>query len=101
MNYEFLVVALLAISVFTNLTVEAIKKVLDKKSTEYSSNVLAAFVAVGLSIISSICYLLYAGVAFDVKMLIQIIVLAYMSFLVSTLGYDKVIQSMEQVRKIK
>ena len=42
MTMEFLIVALFAVSLLTNLTVEGIKKLLDKKSVDYSSNVMAA-----------------------------------------------------------
>ena len=36
MTMEFLIVALFAVSLLTNLTVEGIKKLLDKKSVDYS-----------------------------------------------------------------
>lgn len=35
MTMEFLIVALFAVSLLTNLTVEGIKKLLDKKSVDY------------------------------------------------------------------
>ena len=75
MTMEFLIVALFAVSLLTNLTVEGIKKLLDKKSVDYSSNVMAA---VG----------------------VELIALAYLSFLVATNGYDKVIQAIKQIKQI-
>lgn len=42
MPISFLTTALLIVSVITNLTVEGIKKLLDRTKVKYSSNVLAA-----------------------------------------------------------
>ena len=59
MTMEFLIVALFAVSLLTNLTVEGIKKLLDKKSVDYSSNVMAAVTAVVISVALSAGYLIY------------------------------------------
>jgi len=56
MTMEFLIVALFAVSLLTNLTVEGIKKLLDKKSVDYSSNVMAAVTAVVISVALSAGY---------------------------------------------
>lgn len=42
MSISFMISALLAVSLLTNLTVEGIKKLLDESNVKYSSNVLAA-----------------------------------------------------------
>lgn len=96
MNIQFLSVALLGISIFTNLTVEAIKKFKDKSNTQYSSNILAVIVSASLTIVSSVFYIVLNNIPFTMIVGVQIIVLIYLSFLVSTLGYDKVVQSIKQ-----
>lgn len=101
MPVEFLTVALLFISTATSLSVEAIKKVLNNTGTEYSSNALAAIVAVVIALVVSVFYTILSGIAFDVTIIIQTIVLMFFSFLASTLGYDKIVQLIEQLQGIK
>lgn len=98
MSMEFLFVALLAISVLTNLTVEGIKKFLDKKSANYSSNVMAAITSVVISIAVSAGYLIWTETALNARIAVELIALAYLSFLVATNGYDKVIQAIKQIK---
>ena len=92
MTMEFLIVALFAASLLTNLTVEGIKKLLDKKSVDYSSNVMAAVTAVIISVALSAGYLIYTETMLNAKIL---------SFLVATNGYDKVIQAIKQIKQIE
>jgi len=101
MNVQFLSAALLAISVFTNITVEAIKKFKDKNGATYSSNILAVVVSMVLTIISSIVYIVYNNVGFSFMVGAQILIMIYLSFLISTLGYDKVMQSIKQIMEKK
>lgn len=98
MPVTFLSMALLAISLATNLTVEGIKKLLDETAVSYSSNVLAVIVSMVLSCAASVGYLILNGVVFDLKIGVQIILLVYLSFLVATVGYDKVVQMITQVQ---
>lgn len=101
MPMEFLFVALLAISFLTNLTVEGIKKIFDKKSSNYSANVMAAVTSVVLSIAISSGYLIWTETALNARIAVELIALAYLSFLVSTNGYDKVIQAIKQIKAYK
>lgn len=98
MTISFLLSALLAISLATNLTVEALKTLFDKVGKKYSANMLAATVAVLLCAAASAGYILYFGLALTVKMGVEIAVLMYLSFLVSTVGYDKVVQMITQFK---
>ena len=101
MTMEFLIVALFAVSLLTNLTVEGIKKLLDKKSVDYySSNVMAAVTAVVISVALSAGYLIYTETMLNAKIGVELIALAYLSFLVATNGYDKVIQAIKQIKQI-
>lgn len=97
MNAQFLITALAAISVLTTLTVQAIKKLLDERKITYSSNALAAMVAIGMSLICSIAYCLYNTIFVNVQVVISILTLMFLSFLGSTVGYDKVTQLIKQM----
>ena len=89
MPIYFMTTALLIVSLVTNLTVEGIKKLLNETTIKYSSNVLAAVVAVLMSCAVCAIYLIMNDVAFT------------LSFLTSTVGYDKVIQMIQQIRDTK
>lgn len=97
MPITYLTPALLAVSVLTNLTVEAVKKILDQTKIKYSSNILAAIVAVVLSAAISIAYLLATKTAFSIMVAVEMVALMYLSFLVATVGYDKVMQTLKQI----
>lgn len=91
MSISFLTGALLAISLLTNVTVEAIKKIMDGIGKMYSSTLMAVIVSVVITCALSVGYLILNGIAFDLEVGVQIIALIYMSFLTATLGYDKIV----------
>ena len=101
MTISFMTSALLAVSLLTNLTVEGIKKLLDESNTKYSSNVLAAIFSTILSGAVCAIYLIMNDVAFSVKIGVEIAVIMYLGFLISTVGYDKVVQMLKQLKDTK
>ena len=98
LDFNLLTVGLMAVSVLTNLTVQAIKTLLNKGDKNYSSNILAAIVAVILSVIVAIFYSILNKVSVGAVYVIEVITLAYLSFLIATVGYDKVMQAINQIR---
>lgn len=101
MPISFMTTALLAVSLLTNLTVEGIKKLLDGTNAKYSSNVLAAILSTILSGAVCAIYLVMNDIGFSVKIGVEIVVLMYLGFLVSTVGYDKVMQTLKQLQANK
>lgn len=101
MSLEFLFIALLAVSVLTNLTVEGIKKIADKNAADYSANVRAAITSVIISITVSAGYLVWTETAFNQKIAVELIALMYLSFLAATNGYDKVVQALRQIKDVR
>lgn len=95
MTGEFLFKALAGISILTTLTVEAIKKLLGDK--KYSSNLLAAVVAIVLSIVTCVCYIIYCSIPVTPQVIITILAMVFLSFLASTVGFDKVKQMLQQM----
>lgn len=95
MNSGFLISALAIISVLTSLTVEALKKLFGDAISSY--NLLAAIVSVVLTIAVSIGYLVYTGTIFTAQIAVIIVALTFLSFLASTVGYDKVVQMIKQI----
>lgn len=101
MPISFMTTALLAVSLLTNLTVEGIKKLLDGTNAKYSSNVLAAILSTILSGAVCAIYLIMNDIGFSIKIGVEIVVLMYLGFLVATVGYDKVIQTLKQLQANK
>lgn len=101
MPISFMTTALLAVSLLTNLTVEGIKKLLDGTNAKYSSNILAAILSTILSGAVCAIYLIMNDIGFSVKIGVEIVVLMYLGFLVSTVGYDKVMQILKQLQANK
>lgn len=101
MPISFLTTALLIVSVITNLTVEGIKKLLDRTKVKYSSNVLAAILSVLIACAVSVIHLIMTDTVFTMKIGVEIVVLMYLGFLISTVGYDKVIQMLKQIQSVK
>ena len=95
MNSGFLISALTFISVLTSLTVEALKKLLGDK--KYSANLMAVIVAVVLTILTSVCYRVYYSLTLTPQIAVIIVALTFLSFLTSTVGFDKVKQLINQI----
>lgn len=101
MTMSFLTTALLVVSLVTNLTVEGIKKLLDETKVKYSSNLLAAIVSVIIAAAVSGGYMIMNEIVFTLKVGVAIVVLMYLSFLASTVGYDKIVQMFSQIKDTK
>lgn len=99
MNNGFLLGAVALISGLTTLTVEGLKKLLDEKGKEYSSNMLAVVVAFVLTVIGSVLYIIYFSIPVTPQVVVIIICLVFLSFLAATIGYDKIKQLLSQMKK--
>ena len=92
---------LLACSILTSLTVEGIKKMVSDFKVKYSANIVTAIVAVVLAVAMSVGYYLYMGLAFDTVFVLMLVSLVFLSWLCAMVGYDKVMQGIEQLVKAK
>ena len=101
MPISFLTTALMIVSVLTTLTVEGIKKLLNVVNVKYSSNILAAILSVIISCAISIIYIVMTDTVFTLKIGVEVVILMYLGFLTSTVGYDKVVQMIKQIQAVK
>lgn len=101
MPISFMTTGLLIVSLVTNLTVEGIKKLLEETKVKYSSNILAAILSVIIACAVCAIYLIMTDTVFTLKIGVEVVVLMYLGFLVSTVGYDKVIQTIKQIHSTK
>lgn len=101
MNTGFLITALAAASALTSLTVEGIKKLLDEQGKAYKPNLLAAIVAILLSIFTIAGYALYMAIPISVQLVVITIAFAFLSWLTAMVGFDKVKQLIQQFTSSK
>lgn len=89
------------ISVLTTLTTECVKTLFKKLDKDYISNIIAVIVAVILSGVICIAYpVVMNGAVVDSQLIFKAIVMAFFGVLCATCGYDKVIQSLRQIKEI-
>ena len=100
MTLEVFLILLMAVSVFTSLTVEAIKKFVGEEY-KASSNIVAGITAVVLGIAIGVCYCILAKVVFTAQIVIILIMLVFLSWLCAMVGYDKVVQAIKQIKSQK
>lgn len=101
MGFDFMVTSLTIISLITNVTVEALKKILNESNVKYSSNILVVITSTVVSIIACIIYIVLNNIDFTSVVGIKCFILIYLSFVTSTIGYDKVIQMIQQIQNRK
>ena len=100
-NFEVFLIGLSIVSTITGLVTEAIKKILKSRNVNYCANTLAGIVAAVLSIFIGLGYIILAEVGFSAQSIISIIVFAFVSWLCSMVGHDKVMQTIDQLKNNK
>jgi hypothetical protein len=101
MSFELFMFLLLAVALLTGLTTQAVKNSLKKKGKEYASNAIAGYVAIMLSIAVFIGYMILIDGTLTAALLVYLIALAFLSWLAAMVGYDKVVQVITQLKKLK
>lgn len=100
MTLHVFLIMLLACSILTTLTVEAIKKMFTAGESR-RTNIIAAIVAVVLAIAIAIIYAIMFSIVVNAQYIVIIVALCFLSWLCAMVGYDKVIQAIEQLTKAK
>lgn len=94
-NFEILAL----ISVLTTLTTECIKTFMKKADMDYISNIIAVICSVIISGVICIIYpVIMQGAAVDAQLIFKAVVMAFFGVLCATLGYDKVMQALKQLK---
>lgn len=98
MSYDVFLIMLMAVSILTSLTVEAVKTWLTERGRTYHANALAGYVSIILSVVVSAGYVIITGAEVNAKMGVILIALVFLSWLCAMLGYDKVMQAIAQFK---
>lgn len=98
MTIEIFMILLAICSIVTGLLTECAKKLFDNKY-EHCANWIALILGLVTGTLSTILYYIYTDVAFvDTKHIIFILLVGIASSMGAMLGYDKVIQSVTQIK---
>lgn len=92
-----IVVFAMAVSLLT----EAVKKFFEGSKKTYSSNVIVLIVSVIVGIGGTAMAYIALGIAFTTPNIIAMVLMAVAVWVGAMLGYDKVIQMIEQIKNIK
>lgn len=97
-NFEIFLAGLMITSTLTGLTTEAIKKVLVEHNVNHRANTLAGVVALVLSVLIGVGYIIVADIDFSGRIAVCMAAQAFMSWLCAMLGRDKVVQAINQFK---
>lgn len=98
MNIALFIALLVAFSTVTSLLTEAFKKLLDDTTIKYSSNVLVVIIACIVGILGTGVYYALCGIEFTLANVVCMPLMGLATSVGSMVGYDKVIQTIKQIK---
>lgn len=101
MTLTLFVTLLVVLAVCVSLITEAVKKFLDDAGVKYSSNVVVLIVAVIVGAGGTALMYLFLGITFTPPNIVCIVLMAVAVWVGAMVGYDKVVQMIEQLKNIK
>ena len=100
MKIDMFAFALLVVSTLTSLVVQAAKAVLaEHHITMKHPNTVAGVVAVILAVLLAVGWVLYTVTAWSTQLILSIVALAILSWLCAMCGYDKIVQTLAQLKR--
>lgn len=98
MNIAMFIALLVAFSAITSLLTEACKKMLDGTTITYSSNVLVVIIACIVGICGTGVYYVLSEIPFSLANIVCMPLMGLATSVGSMVGYDKVIQTIKQLK---
>lgn len=89
------------VSILTSVTTQMLKKIFKSKNVSYPYDVLAGLLSVFYSLIIEIYLWQCEGGFSGLRSFSECASLMFLSFLGATLGYDKAVQTLEQIKEHK
>lgn len=100
-TFEIFLIGLTICSTMSGLVTEAVKKTFTAFDERVGSTALAAICSVIVAVVVCIMYIIFMDVVITAKLVAAIVVFVIMSWIGSTVGYDKVRQAIESFGKKK
>lgn len=99
MSLEMFMLMLMITSTMTSLFTEAVKMVMDECKKTYHANVLAGVIALIVSVLVGVAYIVLNNAALTAQLGVYLVSLVLCSWLCAMVGYDKVMQAISQFAK--
>ena len=101
MTITLFLTLLILLAAATSLLTQAVKTYLDSKEKQYSSNAVVLILSVIVGAGGTAIFYLFLAIPFTVNNIICIPLMAICVWVGAMIGYDKVIQMIEQFRGLK
>lgn len=98
MNIALFIALLVVFSTVTSLLTEAFKKLLDDTTITYSSNVLVVIIACIVGVLGTGAYYALCSIQFTLANIVCMPLMGLATAVGSMVGYDKVIQTIKQIK---
>lgn len=100
-TFDIFLLGVMGVGLITGLATQAIKSVLKEHNKTYHTNTLAGIVAVITSLLVGFGYVIVCDVALTSSVFVYMIALTIASWLGAMNGYDKIIQTILQIKNKK
>lgn len=99
MSTTLFIALLIAFSAITSLCTEGCKKILDDIKVPYASNVVAFIIACIVGVCGTGVYYILNSIEFNVVNIVYMVLMGIATSVGAMIGYDKVIQTIGQLKK--
>ena len=101
MTLTIFMALLVILAVAVSLITEAVKKFLDDAKKNYSSNVVVLAISIIVGVGGTALMYIFLGIAFTPPNIVCMVLMAVAVWVGAMIGYDKVIQMIEQLKNLK
>ena len=101
MTVTLFMTLLVALALVVSLITEAVKIFMTEIKVKYSSNVVVLIVALIVGVVGTIIAYMFLGIAFTPPNILCIVLMAVAVWVGAMVGYDKVLQMIEQLKLLK
>lgn len=101
MTISLFLTLIVTLAMAVSLLTEAVKKSFEGTKVKYSSNVLVLIVSVIVGVGGTALTYLFLGIPFTAPNIVCMVLMAVAVWVGAMLGYDKVLQMIEQIKSIK
>lgn len=98
MSITLFIALLVAFSAITSLCTEGCKKILDGIKVSYASNVVAFIIACVVGVCGTCIYYILNSIEFNIANIIYMVLMGIATSVGAMVGYDKVVQTIEQLK---
>lgn len=101
MTITLFMTLIVVLAIAVSLLTEAVKKFFEGTKVTYSSNVVVLIISIVVGIGGTAMAYISLGIAFTPPNIVCMVLMAVAVWVGSMLGYDKVLQMVEQIKNIK